>query len=174
MLVVLSEINCLNKLNQMGIYPDIFYTDFNMFKNQVVSHKNVTAIIILAGTCNFNKRHTIEFAKILRKYRRDENMSIRHVYIVSDSEISNLDNYFKFTGDISDLTIMSGYKVLGKDDKLWKKYKSEPKKSQVIQSDFYSNNVDKAVEEYKNRDNTEDDYVELIQIPNIKKMLGIE
>jgi hypothetical protein len=173
MLAILSEINCLNTLKGLGIYPDAFYTDYNLFKNQVITLKDVTAVIILAGTCSFNKKHTIEFCKILRKYRKDPNMSIRHVYIISDSEISNLDNYYKFTGDISDLTIMNKYKVVEKDTQLFDKLRSYGKNdTKLFLSDYDKGDSAKAREVYAHRGNSEDDYKELIKVPDVKKMLA--
>ena len=157
----------------MGIYPDLFYTDYNLFKNQVITLKDVTAVVILAGTCSFNKRHTIEFCKVLRKYRRDANMSIKHVYIISDSEIGNLDNYFKFTNDIMDLTVMNGYKVIEKDTQLLKKLASYGKKeTKVFLSDFDKGDNSKAINDFQNRFRGEDDYIDLIQIPDVKKILA--
>lgn len=174
MLVVLSEINCLRVLQGLNIYPDAFYTDYDLFKNQVITMKDVTVVVILAGTCSFNKRHTIEFCKVLRKYRKDENMGINHVYVITDSEIGNLDNYFKFTNDITDLTIMNGYKVVSKDTGLLKKLasiSSRNTQTKVFLSDMDKGDDTQAVEHFKTRYRGEDDYIQLIQIPDIKKIL---
>lgn len=173
MLVVLAEVNCLPNLQKNGIYPDVFYTDYNLFKNQVITYKDVTVIVILSGTCRLNKRHTIEFFKILRKYRRDENMGIRHAYLISDSIINNLDNYYFMEDDITNLTVMNGKKSVEKDKALLERLRrNTPRKATIYLSREDKGDATKIIQKIESKDAVGDKYISVIQIPDIKKILA--
>jgi len=176
MLVVLSEINCLPYLQSKGINPDVFYTDFHLFKNQIVTLKDLTVVVLFVGNCRFNKRHVVEYCKTLRKYRKNASMGINHVYVISDNIISNLDNYFVFDTDIEQLKIYNGEKFVEDDkvvlDKI-RTHNANGKEPIVHLTDFDKGDATALIEEYTNKKTTvADEYKEIIQVPNLKVLLG--
>ncbi len=173
MFVVLSEINCLHTLNKMGVYPDCFYTDYDLFKNVVVGYSDVKLVVILAGSCAFNKRHTIEFIKTLVKRAKDSgDVGIRKIHVVTDTSLANLSTYFKYSGHLANVDKYSGWKLKEKNYPLWDTLKGEPKETEVFLSSYDVGNATSARETYKNRQNSEDEYLKLIKVPNVREMLA--
>ena len=180
MLVVFSEIRCIDYLNAHGIYPEIFYTDFNLFKNQVITLKDATVLIILAGTCRLNKRLSVDFCKTLRKYRKSDNTGIQHVYVLSDSVITNLDNYHKFVDDIDNITIYNGKKVIEKNNGLITKlqaYNRMRTPCKEYLSDYDKGDTSEIIVRMKkleeaHKADKENQYENIIQIPNLRQMLA--
>ena len=169
MISVLSEINCLKVLNTYGVYPDYFYTDFEAFKNHVIGLMDADIVVIMAGTCTFNKRLTIEFIKTLLKRRDNKNdKGIRSVTIISDTILQSLDSYYKFTGNLSSVDLCSYWKVKEKEVDIWGSLSSEPKRTQVVLSSY-----DRGIIEGLNRskNSSEDDLIRLIKVPDVKSML---
>ena len=172
MLAILSEIDCLSTLQAKGVYPDEFYTDIERFKNNTVFFRDATIIVIFAGNCQFNKKHTIELVKsLLKRAETKRDLGINHVYVVSDITIAGLRSYYKYEGNINEVNIMHGWdcKVTGVD--IWSKLQNEPKEAKVFQSPHYSGVVDDAIERYKSRYSKEDEYIKLIKVPNLNAML---
>lgn len=173
MLVVLSEINCLGRLHYMGIYPDMFFTDFELFKHKTASFKNADIIFIIAGSCQFNKHVIIDKVKELMKREQNEkDFGINSVNVVTDVNIPNLRKYYKFIGDIDDLTEFCGWKNRGKVD-FWSAYRGAKKEiiDDVYLSEFDKGNTDELCEYYKSiaMHDTEDEYVNLIFKPDLSK-----
>lgn len=171
MLVVLSEINCLGRLHYMGVYPDMFFTDFEMFKNKTSTFQNADIIFILAGSCQFNKHVIIDKVKELMKREMNEkDFGINSVNVVTDTNIPNLRKYYKFIGDIDDLTEFCGWKDKGKVD-FWGAYQSKPKEiiDDIYLSDFDNGLVDTLCKEYQSKAMSEKDdkYVDIIFRPNL-------
>lgn len=173
MLAILSEINCLKLLNSKGVYPDEFYTDIDIFKNNAVSFRDATVIVIFAGNCRFNKKHTIELVKSLMK-RADSSLdaSISHVYVVSDMTIAELRSYYKYEGNINKVSIMHGWDEVKGGIDIWSKLQGEKKEAKCFYSAYDTGDCSKALAEYEKRGNKEDEYIELISIPKLKKLLA--
>lgn len=172
MLAILSEIDCLKVLQSKGVYPDEFYTSIDKFRNNTPVFQDATIIVIFAGNCRFNKKHTIELIKTLTKRAEDPNDGgVSHVYVVSDMTIAGLRSYYKYEGTINTVSIMHGWNSVKDNVDIWIKLKNEPKEAVCYYSTFDSGVVDELVETYKAKFTKEDDYIPLIQIPNIKQLL---
>lgn len=174
MLAILAEIDCLKVLNSKGVYPDEFYTDIEKFKKNTVFFNDATVIVIFAGNCHFNKKHTIELVKNLTK-RADSDMDkgVSHVYVVSDMTIAGLRSYYKYEGNIDKVSIMHGWNSVKDNVDIWKKLQGTPKEAKCYFSDYDIGNIEDALERYEARGSKEDEYIRLIVVPDVKKMLSI-
>ena len=173
MLAILSEINCLSVLNAKGVYPDEFYTDIEKFKNNTVSFRDATIIVIFAGNCRFNKKHTIELVKNLTKRADSEqDKGVSHVYVVSDMTIAGLRSYYKYEGNIDTVNIMHGWDCVKTGVDIWSKLQNEPKKAICYMSNYDLGNIEEPLKEYEARYKPEDEYARLIVVPNVKKLLS--
>lgn len=172
MLVCLSEFYCLPTLNKFKIYPDIYYTDYDLFKSQIITFMDVDLIIITAGTCNFNRRRIVEFIQSL-KARLDSksDRGIRSLTVITDSSLSSLSEYYKFTGSLNRLDKYNGWNLVERNSNILSKFTSVPKESIVHLSKKDSGDVDEIIEDYKARYNSEDEYIKLIRVPDVKKMI---
>lgn len=174
MLVVLSEIECLGRLHYMGVYPDMFFTDFEVFKNQTALFDNADVVFIIAGSCQFNKHVIIDKVKeLMKRELNPKDNGINSVNVVTDVNIPNLRRYYKFIGDIDDLTEFCGWKNKGKVH-FWDAFKSEDKNDiidDVYLSDFDSGVTDELRKEYQKKamSDKEDNYVKLIYKPDVEK-----
>lgn len=173
MFMVLSEINCLDTLKKMGVHPDCFYTDYELFKNKIVGYSDVKLVVILAGSCAFNKRHTIEFIKTLVKRAKDSgDIGIKKIHVVTDTSLSNLSTYFKYTGHLSNVDKYSGWKLKERNYPLWEALKCPEVDTEVHLSGYDVGDSSRARKLYEDRYNSEDEYIKLIKVPNVKEMLA--
>jgi hypothetical protein len=173
MQVILSEIDCLDALNKYGVYPDEFYTDFEAFKNNMAFFNDAIVLVIFAGNCRFNKKITLEATKgLMKRAESKSDKGIKAVYVVSDMTIAGVKSYYKYEGNIDKVSIMHGWKEVMTDVNIWKKLSSQPKKSTVYLAKQDTANIEDALERYKNRGKSEDEYAHLIQVPNLKKLLA--
>lgn len=176
LLVVLSEINCLHVLQAKGVYPDRFYTDIGKFTRDTVYFRDATVIIIFAGNCHFNKRHTISMAKdITRRAETDVDTGIKHVYVVSDMTIAGLRSYYKYEGTIDRVSIMHGWNNVQSGVDIWKKLKTPKVETKVYLSAYDRGDAEDMIKGYISRDGSdrEDAYKNLIQVPDLRKLLGL-
>ena len=176
MLVVLSEIDCLNYLQNQGIYPDEYYTDFELFKNHCASFRDATLLFILAGSCKFNKRHTTDFIKA--QYKRKENekdTGIVNVVVVTDSMIPTLNLYFKFEDNLDVVYKCNGWKKSKFSTDIWSKIDKVQTKTRhevaLYLSDYDKGISDKFKEKYKSYESKEMDLIPLIKKPNVKELI---
>lgn len=173
MLAILSEIDCLSTLQSKGVYPDEFYTDLEAFKNNVVFFKNATIIIIFAGNCQFNKKHTIELIKsLLKRADAARDLGISHVYVLSDITIAGLRSYYKYECNIDTVDIMHNKNSIARNIDIWSKLQTKPKEAKLFHSDFNLGVVDEAIKRYNSRYSKEDEYIKLIKVPDMKSMLN--
>lgn len=173
MLVILSEIDCLDYIRAKGVYPAEFYTDIEAFKNNAVSFQNATILVIFAGNCRFNKKHTIKLVKDLMK--RSENKGdngIAHIYVVSDLTIAGLKSYYKYEGSIDTVTIMHGWDAVKSDVNIWLKLKNNECDTKTYYSAYDRGDITGALSEFEDRYRGEDSYRDLIQVPDVKKLVG--
>lgn len=174
MLVILSEINCLSILNSKGVYPDEFYTDIEKFKSNVVFFKDATIIVIFAGNCHFNKKHTLELVKSMTKRAEtDVDKGINNVYVVSDMTIAGLRSYYKYEGNIDTVSIMHGWNEVKTDVNIWLKLQCPKKETKCFLSAYDKGDVTDAINKFNARDTKEDDYIKLISVPDVKKLVSL-
>ena len=171
--IVLSEIDCLTYLQRLGVYPDEFYTDFETFKANMTFFRDATIIVIFAGNCRLNKKLTLEVVKGLMKRAESKNdNSIKHVYVVSDMTIAGLRSYYKYEGTLDTVSIMHGWKSVKDDVFIWNKLSSPKKDVKKFLSAYDSGDISAAMKRYEERKKTEDEYVSLIQVPDLRKLLN--
>ena len=173
MLVVLSEINCLPTLKAKGVYPTEFYTDLEEFKNRTVFMKDATILVIFAGNCRFNKRHTLEFVKtLMRRADTERDSGIKRVYIVSDMTLAGIRSYYKYSGNLDKVDIMHGWQCVKEGIDIWRKLATGEQEVQCHFSIYDSGEVEPLIEQYKEETKVPDEYAPLIQIPNLKEMFA--
>ena len=166
MLVILSEINCLKLLNDMGVYPDLFYTDFDAFKTGTFLYDHANVIILFAGNNRFTKRLVMEQIILLSKRAENENdNSIDNLFVVSDIQFNSLSQYYMYTHDLSHIYLYE--KTKQKDEvEFWEMFKTAPKKSEVKLSKYDMGDSSDAYSRFKNRRaSSEDEYLDLIIVP---------
>lgn len=176
MLVILSEINCLDNLRRLGVEPDEFYTDMRQFDNNSVTFREATIVVIFAGNCAFNKKRTIELVKNLMKRASATNdFGIKAVYVVSDTVIPSLSSYYKYTGNLNTVDIMNSWNVVKAGVDIWLKLskRSVSDKCKTYFSDYDKGICDEARAAYEKRHKSEDDYVKLIKVPSVKEILQL-
>lgn len=176
MLAVLAEIDCLDYLQKQGIYPDEYYTDYALFKNHCTGFKNATILFVLAGSCHFNKRHTVDFIK--QQYKRMANpndIGIQNVVVVTDSMIPNLDKYYKFEDNLDAVYECNGWKraklptdIWGQIDDAQTKIKHEVA---LYLSQFDKGDAEAQRDKAKSYESKEDELIRLIQQPKIKQLI---
>lgn len=133
LLVVLSEIDCLSFLQSNGVYPDEFYTDFEMFKNRSVLMSDATVVVLFAGCCHFNKRRVCEFITQLKAREVSEtDTGISKVHIISDSFLPNIDNYYKYSYYPNYFDKCSKWKISERDIDVWGMLKSEKRECKLF------------------------------------------
>lgn len=174
MLAVLAEINCLESLNKLGVYPDKFYTSFEAFKNDVISFRDATIIVIFAGSCHFSKRVTINLVKGLMKRASSKiDKGITHAYVFSDVTLLGLYGYYKYHDNLHRVDVMKGWSAVKTDVDPWPKLRSAPKECQKVFSRFDMGDAEEARASFKERKNKalskggDDLYVDLIKIPEL-------
>lgn len=174
MLVVLSEINCLETLKAKNVCPDEFYTDLDEFKNRTVFMKDATVLVIFAGNCRFNKRHTLEFVKtLMRRADTERDSGIKRVYIVSDMTLAGIRSYYKYSGNLDKVDIMHGWSCVKEGIDIWRKLATGERETVCHLSVYDTGEVEPLIEQYKDETNTPDEYIGLIQVPNLREMFAI-
>ena len=169
MLVVMSEINCLKSLNKRGVYPDKFYTSFDSFKDDIIHFQNCTLMIILAGSCRFNKHLMLNIINnIYKRYENEHDVGVTDLYVFSDCVLPHLDHfYYKFKGNFEQVDQYRKSFKTRSDLWIWNKFQSAPKKSECILSRFDRNETKHLLDAYEDRFRGDDAYIELIKVPKI-------
>lgn len=139
MLVVLAEVDCLDYLQNLGVYPDAFYTDFKAFKSDTVMFDEVDVLIIFVGACQFNRQAVLSFSTSLRHRVEDELAdSIRSVEVLTDLTLPKEIEYpyYRFENRLDQLKKVQGNKVGPYVVDFWNAYKGEEKESRIYLSAF--------------------------------------
>lgn len=180
MLAVLAEINCLDYLNDKGIYPDEFFTDFGMFKNRCVAYKDATLVVILAGICKFNKRLVTEFIKSqVKRAQNHADKGIKKVIVLSDTMLPTLDEYYKFENRLENFYKCKGWNKAKVTTDVWADIDTVQTQG-VHEIALYLDNYDKGdttvyrkkSEVIRNeKDNNEDALLKLIKVPNVRQLI---
>lgn len=172
MLAVLSEIDCLKTLQGKGVHPNEFYTNLEEFKNRVVFMKDATVLVIFAGNCRFNKKHTLEFVKsLMRRADTEKDSGIQHVYIISDMTLAGIRSYYKYSGNLDVVDIMHGWKSVKENVNIWPKLQTPECETVCHYSMYDSGEVGTLVEMCKTEASHPDPYQKLVQVPNMRKLL---
>ena len=150
MLVVLSEIHCLDKLNNLGVYPDEYYTNFDTFKIRSSYFMNADLLIILGGNCRFNKRAVVVLIESLRNRKYDKNDgSIKKIWVMTDQHIKGINHYYLYRGMFKDVTEYRGWKKTLEQHNPIQEASTEPKTATQYLSDYDEGNIDSLVEQYR-------------------------
>lgn len=169
MLVVLSELNILNKLNNLGVFPDDFYTDPSQFKNQMIYFNNATVVIIFMGNCRFNVKNIISLIKSLQNREQNEtDRGIKEVIVISDITLPSIKKYYKYTNDIKDAVLMSSWTKQQTNTNIIEKLQTDKKDTRLFLSNLdkgYTEDLYIAEQIDKNH---EDKYISLIKIATIE------
>lgn len=174
MLVVLSEIDCLDYIRAKGVHPAEFYTDIEAFKNNAVLFQDATILVIFAGNCRFNKKHTVKLVKdLMKRSESKSDRSIAHIYVVSDLTIAGLKSYYKYEGSIDTVKIMRGWDAVKDGVNIWLKLRNKECETKTYYSAYDKGDITGALSEYEDRYRGEDSYRELIQVPDVNKLYGI-
>lgn len=170
-LVVVSEIDNLKYLHTQGIKPSEFITDFEVFKSRSSIYRDVIVLFVLAGTCNFSRRKSVELISILKE--REESIhdsGIRSVFVVSDAYQPLINGYFKFQNNFSRLDYYSGYKLKQKDYKLFDKLRYEACDSPVLYlKKEHTGDVDEIRQRIHSKNREDDELIPLIKSPDVSK-----
>lgn len=173
MLNVLSEINCLELLESKGIYPDSFYTDFELFKKKSTSFKDADVVIFKLGTCSFSGGQIIEFVNLLRKrVQNEKDKGIKSVTLVSDIEMPVVGEYYRCDEHFTEFEKYNGKKLDKKGiDFITMLDDMQDKEDNVIQtfySDFDKGNSEPIRESILNKEpSSEDELIRLIKRVNV-------
>jgi hypothetical protein len=167
MLAVLSEINCLNQLQSMKVYPDFFSTSFDEFKNHVVTFTDCSVIIILAGINRFYRKHVVELARNLKGIV-DKDSNIKDVIVITDATIPNIGVHYKMHGNLRNLDMYDGWKLKESRSSVLEKYEGDVKTPKVILSHYDRGELHSADKVWVKRKSSEDELIPLIQIPDLK------
>ena len=176
MLAVLTEINCLDYLNEKGIYPDEYFTDFAMFKNRCVAYKDATLVVILAGVCKFNKRLLTDFIKAQNKRALNHSdKGIKKVIVLSDSMIPNLEEYYKFENRLEKFYRCKGWNKSKSTTDIWSELDTIQTQG-VHEVALYLDDYDKGItqsyiDKYKSYESKEDELIKFIKRPNVLEII---
>lgn len=168
MLAVLSEINCLDQLQSMKIYPDFFSTDLEEFKNYAVTFNDCTIVCILAGVNRFYRKAFIELVKSYIKIAEsDNNTTVSDVIVITDTTITGIGLYYKLTDNLYHLNAYSDWNLVSENSDVLTTLKSEIKKPVVKLSNYDRGIFNKNMNLGGKRKSSEDDLIPLIVIPNL-------
>lgn len=167
MLAVLSEINCLNQLQTMEVYPDFFSTSFNEFKNHVVTFNDCTVLIILAGTNRFYRKHVVELSRGLSSYS-----NINKVIVITDTTIPSIGIHYKMCGNLHHLDEYNGWDLIKNKSDILTTLKGELKQPIVKLSHYDRGILHKADMDWTKRKSSEDELIALIKVPNLNSVLN--
>lgn len=163
MLLVLSEIDCLGYLQQRGVYPDEFFTDFEMFKNKIVVHSDVDALVIFAGSCSFGKRILQEYILSLEDRAKDESDGgINSVCVLSDIVLPKLSEYYRYIMYLENAVRCSHWESKKGVVNILEKYEREQREAKV-----FLRRVDRAKlsETLRRSRDKDDELLDIIQVP---------
>ena len=86
--------------------------------------------------------------------------------------IAGLRSYYKYEGNIDLVSIMHGWDSVKDNVDIWSKLQNSPRETICYMSSYDEGNIDDALERYNNRFKQEDEYVKLIVVPDVKKLLS--
>lgn len=164
MLMILSEINCLDYLRSRDVYPDEFFTDLSLFKHRIVMNTDVDVLIIFAGSCSFGKRVVQEYVNELNKRMKDEtDKGIKSICVLSDTVLPSLDNYYKYTRRPDSCSKCSHWNISKGVVDILGKYKCAEKNTEVYLCDSDMSNTGDILLASRDKD---DELLSIIQVPS--------
>lgn len=171
-LVLLSEIDCLDMLNQRGVYPSEYFTSFEAFKNRLSFFSDAVIVCILAGTCAFSKRHILETCMVLQNRADDDfDNGINEVFILSDTVLPNCKTHYYLYRDVPfSFTRYRGWSKKETNLDIWgslKYDKCRPEKCIKYYSDYDKCDSTKTLRIINQRFSELDELIHLIKVPEI-------
>ena len=170
-LVILAETNILGHLNKHKIYPDFFFTDFDMFDDFVSVNPDLDILVIVTGGCEFQRRKLFSVFKDLRGSMNDEFTTIKSIEILSDLQLPQVEDYYRYiNGDLFNYQHYAGWKPLHYNGGFnLKDYRSEPKPCEIFLSKTDRGDASKYLDQIKTKAMTKDEqFGELLR----KKLLS--
>ena len=115
MLVIVSEFDCLEKLNARGIYPDEYFTDIYAFKERCIAFEHATVMLITAGLSRFSRQRIVEVTKLLQSQAEDKNLyNIDNFLLVTDMQF-RLKEYYRYSPDFATFDKYDNFKKVESD-----------------------------------------------------------
>lgn len=168
MLAVFSEVNVLSSLNKIGVFPDIYATDIEMFRNVAIGLKEDANIVIIIGTgCDVNRFKTLELVESL--FSRKKAGYIGNVYVLSNLRLPRVPVYYLYDLQLNK-TKRSGDTVKN-DGELYDVFyglSDNTENGQVYLNKFDLGDSTDARKRYEEETSKVDDYVKLIRKPQRK------
>lgn len=175
MLAVLSELNCLKYIQDRGVYPDDFYTDFHDFSDKYVTFTDATVVVIISGNFRFGMQKCIELIKLMRAQTTMVGSGIREVYVLTDTKINNMDDYYMYDMNFSKFTHIKKMRKPEVVDVFALLRGKEDNKDGSCNLHFCAYDYEDATEAYEKLEKstaTDDEYFKLVQRPDVLKMLA--
>lgn len=165
MLLVLAEFDCLDYIHSKGVYPDAFFTDFDMFQHHIIVKNDVDIIIMLAGTCQFSKRVMQDYVTSLKeRISSDTDNGVRSVCVLSDTELKNTDDYYFYRSRPDLFYHVQNGKRSKKLEDVWERYKSEERECAKY---LVKQNLDDLRKTIQSRHDKDDELLDIIQVPHL-------
>lgn len=165
MLLVLAEFDCLDYIHSKGVYPDAFFTDFDMFQHHIIVKNDVDIIIMLAGTCQFSKRVMQDYVTSLKeRISSDTDNGVRSVCVLSDTELKNTDDYYFYHSRPDLFYHVQNGKRSKKLEDVWERYKSEERECAKY---LVKQNLDDLRKTIQSRHDKDDELLDIIQVPHL-------
>lgn len=177
MLVVLAEFNCIEALNKRGVYPDKFFTDFDLFKKVASTFHDTHVLFILAGTSRFNKRLVTDLGMNLQKRAHDVNDNgIKSFTLLCDTTYVKIKPYFKYRGTIDHIDRWELYNKVEEDIDFWSLFQTYKRESEMYLTKVDNNDTDDFVKVYKANceSSSEDKLIKFIKVPDVKRLMHSE
>lgn len=165
MLFVLSEIECLDFIRSVGVYPDEYYTDFELFKNKLALANDADIVILMAGTCRMSKRIITELATQLKNRADDKTDSgVRSVCLMTDTELNSPMDYYMYEDrPLFFKKYVNGRKQVGMFD-VWEKYKGEEHETMSYLKKI---DIEAKINAIRDRRDRDDALLEVIKVPDL-------
>lgn len=168
MLAIFSEINVINQLNQIGVYPDIYATDIEMFRNLAIGLKADATVVVIVGTgCDINRFRTLEMVESL--FSRKKAGYIGNIYVLSNMRLPKVPVYYKYDLNL-DKAIRSGDTVKN-DGEIYNVFyglSDNTENGQIYLSKFDLGDSTDVRTRYEAETSKVDEYVKLIRKPRRK------
>lgn len=166
--IVLSETNCIDFLRANGFEPAEFYTDVDLFTKKAIFFNDVIVVVLFAGACSFSMRKMHDICKNLHERAISDDNGVSDLLLISDSIMSNWDDYFLYRDNPLKCVRYSRYKATsGLFDLTSLKYDKSPTTDVFLTDADYGYN-EKALEEVRDIDTQEEELIKLIKVPVFK------
>ena len=169
MLAIYSEANVLENLNKDGVFPDIFATDIDKFRNILIGvGTEATVVVILSNGGVSDRFKAMELIDSLRKRQKDG--YLKQAFILSNNTIKQLDDYYMYDLSLSRLEKYNGLKSTGIVQKyLLASLSTASENGTVELSEYDRGSAEFARATYYVVSQEKEDYKDLIRKPKSKQ-----